>query len=90
MTHTVSIEVEYIWATAVLYEGSNSHLLRLFNTKEMEYYFKVKVKNGFNVNLCVSVGVCPYIFGIQQVLAAFIAVGVRRHLQVDTGVISAG
>lgn len=42
------------------------------------------------MNLRVFVSVRPHIFRLPQVLAAFIAVGVRRHLWVDTGVISAG
>lgn len=40
--------------------------------------------------VCVCVFVHPHIFGVQQVFAALIAVGVSRHLRVDTGVVSAG
>lgn len=40
--------------------------------------------------MCVFVSVHPHILGLQQVLAAFIAAGVRHNFWVDTGVISAG
>lgn len=39
---------------------------------------------------CVFVSVNPHILDVEQVLTAFIAVGVRRHLWVNTGVLSAG
>lgn len=39
---------------------------------------------------CVFVSVDPHILCLQQLLAAFIAAGVRCHFRVDTGVISAG
>jgi len=40
--------------------------------------------------MCVFLSPYPHIFGLQQILASFIAVGVRRHFWVDTGVVSAG
>ena len=39
--------------------------------------------------VCVCVSFHSHIFGIQQILASFIAVRVGRHLWVDTGMISA-
>lgn len=43
-----------------------------------------------NICMCVFVSVAPHILSLKQVLAAFIAAGVRYHLWVDTCVISAG
>lgn len=40
--------------------------------------------------ICVFVRVHPHILALPQVLAAFIAIEVRRHFCVDAGVISAG
>lgn len=34
--------------------------------------------------------ISPHIFGLQAFLAELIALGVRCHLRMDTGVISAG
>lgn len=47
----------------------------------------------FIIHTCAGVfgvRVVPYVLSLQQVLAALVAIGMWRHLWVDTGVISAG
>lgn len=63
-------------------------VLSLLKTlKSLNYYML------FIIHTCAGVfgvRVVPYVLSLQQVLAALVAIGMWRHLWVDTGVISAG
>lgn len=83
----------YWWQSIELQTGMGSELLACWSN-EWICLTHVAGQLRFTARVCVCVCVCvsvhPHILALQQILAAFIAVCVRHHVWVDTGVFSAG